>query len=70
MWHAWEINAYKILFGKPKGKRPHGRPTHRWRNMVGGSGLDASDSGQGPVAGSYEHSNEPFDSVKGGEYLD
>jgi hypothetical protein len=23
-------NAYKILVGKPKGKRPQGRPRHRW----------------------------------------
>jgi len=23
-------NAYKILVGKPEGKRPLGRPRHRW----------------------------------------
>jgi hypothetical protein len=23
-------NAYRILVGKPKGKRPLGRPAHRW----------------------------------------
>jgi hypothetical protein len=23
-------NAYKILVGKPEGKRPHGRPRYRW----------------------------------------
>jgi len=30
--------------------------------------LDASGSGQGPVAGRREHDNEP--SITGGEYLD
>jgi hypothetical protein len=24
--------AYKLLFGKPEGKRPLGRPKHRWKN--------------------------------------
>jgi hypothetical protein len=23
-------NGYNILFGKPEGKRPLGRPRHRW----------------------------------------
>jgi hypothetical protein len=26
MWHAWERNVYKVLMGKPEGKRPFGRP--------------------------------------------
>jgi hypothetical protein len=30
----------------------------------------ASDSGQGPVAGSCEHSNEPLGSIKGGKFLE
>jgi hypothetical protein len=25
-------NAYKILIGEPEGKRPHGRPMHRWED--------------------------------------
>jgi hypothetical protein len=25
-------NAYSILFGRPEGKRPFGRPRHRWEN--------------------------------------
>jgi hypothetical protein len=33
-------------------------------------GLDAYDLEQGPVAGSYEHGNEPSGSIKGGEFLD
>jgi hypothetical protein len=38
--------------------------------MVGGCGLDASGSGQRPVAGSCEHGNEPSVSIKEGEFLD
>jgi hypothetical protein len=32
-------------------------------------GLDSSDSGEGPVAGSSEHSNEPSGSVKADNLL-
>jgi hypothetical protein len=29
--HAWEMkNVYKILVGKPEGKKPIGRPRHKW----------------------------------------
>jgi hypothetical protein len=27
-------NAYRILVGKPEGKRPSGRPRHRWVDHV------------------------------------
>jgi hypothetical protein len=27
-------NAYRILVGKPKGKRPLGRPRHRWVDNI------------------------------------
>jgi hypothetical protein len=27
-------NAYNILVGKPKGKRPFGRPKHRWEDNI------------------------------------
>jgi hypothetical protein len=27
-------NAHKIVFGKPEGKRPHGRPRLRWENNI------------------------------------
>jgi len=33
-------------------------------------GLDAFDSGLGPVVGSFEYGYEPSCSTKGGEYLD
>jgi hypothetical protein len=27
-------NAYRILVGKPEGKRPIGRPSHRWEDSI------------------------------------
>jgi hypothetical protein len=28
------MNAYRILLGNAKGKRPLGRPRHRWKNAI------------------------------------
>jgi hypothetical protein len=47
--HREKRNAYKVLVGKPKGKKSLGRPKHRWENIkkrtvnvrLGGSGLDS-----------------------------
>jgi hypothetical protein len=58
-------NVYRILVGKPDGKRPLGRPGRRWkynikmdiRKMVW-FGLDSSGSGCELVEGSCEHGNE------------
>jgi hypothetical protein len=48
----WEkMNVYRILVGKPEGKRPLGRPRRRWmengskRDRMGWYGLDLSASG-------------------------
>jgi hypothetical protein len=42
-------NAYRILVGKPEGKRPLGSPRRRWvnnkRDRMGWYGLDRSGSG-------------------------
>jgi hypothetical protein len=27
-------NAYMVLVGKPEGKRPLGRPRHRWEDNI------------------------------------
>jgi hypothetical protein len=26
--------VYRVLVGKPKGKRPMGKPRHRWENNI------------------------------------
>lgn len=33
-------SKYKILFGKPGGKRPLARPGHRWENNIKVVGLE------------------------------
>jgi hypothetical protein len=53
---------YKVLAGKPEGKRPLGRPRIRMdlgEIGFGGCGLDSPGSGQGPVAGCCECGDEP-----------
>jgi hypothetical protein len=66
-------NAYRILLRKPKGKRPR----CKWVNNIktdlremGWHGLDCSGSGQGPVEGSWKHSNESSGSIKCWEFLE
>jgi hypothetical protein len=46
-------NAYRILVGKPEGKRPLGRHRHRWEDNIrmdvreiGWSGMDWTDLAQ------------------------
>jgi hypothetical protein len=46
-------NAYVILVGKPEGKRPLGRPGHRWEDNIkmdlreiGWDGMDWTDLAQ------------------------
>jgi hypothetical protein len=63
-----ERKVYKVLVGKPEGKRPLGRPRRRWEDgsrmdlrkigLGGGCGLDSTVSGQGPVAGCCECGDE------------
>jgi hypothetical protein len=65
-------NAYRILVGKPEGKRPIGRRSHRWVDNiqmdlreVGWGRMDWIDLAQDrPVESSCEHSNEPSGSIK------
>jgi hypothetical protein len=62
-------NASRVLVRKSEGKRPFGKPRHRWEiNRRGGYGLDSFDLGQRSVADSCEHSTEPSSSAKGGEF--
>jgi hypothetical protein len=35
MYHEWEKwNPYRLLVGKPEGKRPLGRPRRRWVDKI------------------------------------
>ena len=64
---------YRVLAKKPEGKRPLGRPRHRWEDNIkmdlqevgcGGNGLDRSGSGYGRVAGICDCGNEHLGSIK------
>jgi hypothetical protein len=62
-----ERKVYKVLVGKPEGRRPLGRPRRRWEDGIrmdwlGGCGLDSTVSGPGPVAGCCECGDEPSSS--------
>jgi hypothetical protein len=66
-----ERKVYKVLVGKPEGKRPPGGPRRRWEDGIrtdlreigfGGCGLDSTGSEQGPVAGCCECGDELSDS--------
>jgi hypothetical protein len=63
-----ERQVYKVLVGKPEGKRPLERPRRRWEDGIRmdlrETGLGSVDyirltSGQGPVAGCCECDDEP-----------
>ena len=71
-----ERGVYRVLVGKPKGKRSLGRPRHRWVDNIR---MDLLDVGCGyvdwiglaqDVADACECGNEPSGSVKCGEFLD
>jgi hypothetical protein len=62
-------NTYKILVGKPEGKRPIGRPRRRRENNIIMDLKGIFGTGQIPVAGSCEHVNEPSDSTKAENFL-
>jgi hypothetical protein len=36
MWHAWVWGrgVYRVLVGRPEGKRPLGRPRRRWEDNI------------------------------------
>ena len=34
MWHVWGRDVYKVLVGKPEGKRPLGISSHRWEDNI------------------------------------
>jgi hypothetical protein len=46
MWHAWEMKVYRVLVGKPEGKRTLGRPRRGWED---GIRMDLRKTGWGSV---------------------
>jgi hypothetical protein len=46
VWHAWERNVYRVLVGKPEGKRLLGRPRRTWED---GIRMDLKEIGWGSV---------------------
>jgi hypothetical protein len=68
----------RVLVGKPKGKRPLGRPRRRCEDNirmdlheVGCGGMDWIGLAQDrQVAGTCECGNEPSGSIKCGKFLD
>jgi hypothetical protein len=67
-------NAYRILVGKPEGKRPPGRPRRRWVDDIKNDlreiewdGMDWIDLAQ---ESSCEHGNEFSGSIKCWEVLE
>jgi hypothetical protein len=68
--------VYRVMVGKPEGKRPVGRPWRRWvynikmgLQKVGCGGGYWIEMGKGQVADTCECGNEPSCSMKCGEFL-
>jgi hypothetical protein len=62
------MNAYRMLVGKPEGKRPLRRPRRRWVDNIKMDGT--SGSGEGPVEGPFEYGNESLGSLQFWEILE
>ena len=71
--------VHRVLVGKPEGKRPLGRPRHRWEDnvkmelqKVGGGCGDWMElaKDRDKVAGTCEYGDENFGFQKCGEFLD
>jgi len=70
--------VYRVLVGKPEGKRPLGRPRRRWGDNInmdlhevgGGCGdwMELAER-QGQVAGTCEYGDEPSGSKNTGHFL-
>jgi hypothetical protein len=61
--------AYRVLVGKPEGKRPLGRPSLRWEDNIR---MDLQELGFGCVdwIGACECDEDPSGSIKRREFLD
>jgi hypothetical protein len=69
---------YRILVGRPEGKRPLGRPRSRWEDNIKmylrEIGIDGANwirlAQDSPVAGFCEHGNEPWGSIRKQDFFD
>jgi len=69
--------VYRVLVGKPEGKRPLGRPSYRWEDNiwmdlqeVGCGGVDWIEMAQNrQVSGTCECGNEPSGSINAENFL-
>jgi hypothetical protein len=57
-------NAYSLLVGYTEGKRPLGRPRHRWVDNIKMCGVDWCGSVYGQVVSSCECGNEPSGTIE------
>jgi hypothetical protein len=75
---AEKRGTYRVLVGRPEGRRPLGRPRRRWKDntkmdfqeLVWGMGWIELAQYKDRVAGCCECGNEPPGSIKCGEFLD
>jgi hypothetical protein len=72
-------DVYRVLVGKPEGKRPMGRPRCRWEDNikmdlqeVGCGGMERTELAQDRDRwrALFECGNEPSGSIKCGKFLD
>jgi hypothetical protein len=71
--------VYRVLVGKPEGKRPLGRPRRGWEDNIkmdlqevggrGFCGLNGVGSGWGQVAGTCGYGEGFSSSINAGNYL-
>jgi hypothetical protein len=67
--------VYRVLVGRPEGKRPLGRPRRRWEDDIRMDLWEIRIDGANWIrlaqdrAGFYEHGNEPSDSIKKAGYF-
>jgi len=47
MWRVWVKGVYRVLVGKPEGRRPLRRPSRKW---VGNIRMDLQEVGCGCIA--------------------
>jgi hypothetical protein len=68
---------YRVFVGRPEGKRSLGRPRRRWEDNIKMDlremGIDRANwiqlAQDSPVAGFFEHCNEPSGSIKKGYFV-